>query len=491
MQVSDVALGRESAAVEVEEEAGEEDSAKLRHNLSCITRDGAAYSVMVGAGETYLAAFLLAMGKSDRVCGLVGTIPMLFGAMLQLFAPWGVQQFASHRRWVTFASALQGLCFIPLCLAAMSGAIHTGWAFAIVSMYWACGLAGGAAWNAWAETLVPRPMRAGFFAYRTRVAQIALLASLIGAGLMLQYSGLPDATTFAWLFAISGVARLVSAFYLSEQSEGGRTPPATPSSIVAMCRDWLKENRRDAATNSKTQRAAGKTSFSAWQLLAFLVMMQMAVYISGPYFTPYMLRVLDMSYLQLASLTAAAYLARILTLPWLGRLVAQYGPRRVLWVCAIGIVPLPAAWILSTNFQYLLFVQLVCGLAWGGYELAMVLLFFDSIPREKRVEMLTLYNFANAAAMALGTFVGAWWLSVGGEQLVGYFGLFALSSSMRLIPLAFLVRLPSRLKHHAHVVMRTLALRPGAGSINRPILPSLSDDEKELHHREVERACKT
>jgi hypothetical protein len=121
-----------------------------------MTRDGAAYSVMVGAGEAYLAAFLLAMGKSDRVCGLVGTIPMLVGAMLQLFAPWGVQQLASHRRLVTIAAALQGLCFIPLCIAAYAGEIHAGWAFAIISMYWGFGLAGGAAWNAWAETLVPR-----------------------------------------------------------------------------------------------------------------------------------------------------------------------------------------------------------------------------------------------------------------------------------------------------------------------------------------------
>lgn len=468
-------------------------AADLRRNLTCITRDGAAYSVMVGAGETYLAAFLLAMGKSDRVCGLVGTIPMLAGAMLQLLAPWGVQQLASHRRLVTWAATLQALCFIPLCLAAILGRINTAWAFLIVSFYWGFGLSGGAAWNAWAETLVPRPMRAGFFAYRTRIAQMALLTSLVGSGLILQFSGLELQYAFACLFAVSGVARLISAYYLSGQTEGGRTPLATPSSIIAMCREWFAEARRSQSANTPPTPKAPTTrssGFSAWRLLAFLVTMQMGVYVAGPYFTPYMLRLLDMSYLEFVSLTASAYLARILALPWLGRVVAQYGPKRVLWVCALGIIPLPAAWIISSRFEYLLFVQLVCGIAWGGYELSMVLLFFDSIPRQKRVEMLTLYNFANALAMAIGTFVGAWWLSVGGEQSSGYFGLFAISSLMRLIPLLFLIKLPLKLQHHAHVVLRTLAIRPGAGSINRPILPSLSDDGEELKSLEAERVVK-
>jgi hypothetical protein len=93
--------------------------------------------------------------------------------------------------------------------------------------------------------------------------------------------------------------------------------------------------------------------------------------------------------------------------------------------------------------------------------------------------MLTLYNFANAAAMAVGTFIGAWWLSVGGEHIAGYFGLFAISSAFRVVPLLFLINVPGRLRHHAHVVLRTLAIRPGAGSINRPILPSLDDEEDE------------
>ncbi len=463
-----------------------------RRNLTCITRDGAAYSVMVGAGETYLAAFLLAMGKSDRVCGLVGTIPMLAGAMLQLLAPWGVQQLASHRRLVTLAASLQALCFIPLCVAAIVGEIHTAWAFVIVSFYWGFGLSGGAAWNAWAETLVPRPMRAGFFAYRTRIAQVALLASLVGAGVILQFSGLPLHYAFACLFAVSGVARLISAYYLSGQTEGGRTPLATPSSILAMCREWFAEARRSKTADplQTTRSTTRPGSFSALRLLTFLVTMQMGVYVSGPYFTPYMLRLLEMSYVQFVSLTAASYLARILALPWLGRVVARYGPKRVLWMCALGIIPLPAAWIISSRFEYLLFVQLVCGIAWGGYELSMVLLFFDSIPREKRVEMLTLYNFANALAMAIGTFIGAWWLSVGGEQSSGYFGLFAISSLMRLIPLLLLIKLPMVLHHHAHVVLRTLAIRPGAGSINRPILPTLEDDEAELNSLEPDGAVK-
>ena len=48
--------------------------------------DAAAYSVMVGCGETYLPAFALALGLGPIVAGMVASVPLLVGATVQLAA---------------------------------------------------------------------------------------------------------------------------------------------------------------------------------------------------------------------------------------------------------------------------------------------------------------------------------------------------------------------------------------------------------------------
>ena len=64
-------------------------SAQLRRDLRAIVGDGVAFSVMVGAGESYIPAFALAAGLGEITAGLVATLPMLVGAAFQLVTPGG------------------------------------------------------------------------------------------------------------------------------------------------------------------------------------------------------------------------------------------------------------------------------------------------------------------------------------------------------------------------------------------------------------------
>ncbi len=114
-------------------------------------------------------------------------------------------------------------------------------------------------------------------------------------------------------------------------------------------------------------------------------------------------------------------------------------------------------------------MEMLGGGAGAAHELGMLLLFFDSIPREGRTRILSLYNFANAAAMCLGTAVGAAALHVLGENAETYLLLFALSSAVRLLPLIQLVNLPRQVAARMPLAFRILAVRPSAGSFDRPV----------------------
>jgi hypothetical protein len=197
-----------------------------RQDLRAINSDGVAQSVMVGLGETWLPAFALALGMGEMISGLMATIPMLVGSVLQLISPYGVRWCGSLRGWVVLCAILQALSFAPLAVAALVGSMPVVILFAVAGIYWGAGLGTGAAWNAWVETLVPGRVRPKFFAGRTRLAQLGVLAGLIGGGLILEYGRSMGAELWAFgvIFVIAGLARLWSSRLLASQSEPLQKP---------------------------------------------------------------------------------------------------------------------------------------------------------------------------------------------------------------------------------------------------------------------------
>lgn len=83
----------------------------LRRDITCSTSDGTAYYVMLGLGESFLPAFVLALGLGQVFSGLIATLPMLAGALLQLVTPLGVRSMGSYRSWIVLSASIQTLTF--------------------------------------------------------------------------------------------------------------------------------------------------------------------------------------------------------------------------------------------------------------------------------------------------------------------------------------------------------------------------------------------
>jgi MFS family permease len=129
-------------------------------------------------------------------------------------------------------------------------------------------------------------------------------------------------------------------------------------------------------------------------------------------------------------------------------------------------------WLVSTNFAWLILVQLVGGALWAAYELAMFLLFFEAIADDERTSMLTTYNLAQAIATVGGSLVGGLILLSWGSAPATYLAIFALSSIARGCTLVFLRGAGDVRVGSFQVATRTVALRPD-GSMDRPIIASL------------------
>ena len=404
-----------------------------RRDLRAIIADGAACSVMIGIGENYLAPFALALGKGELVAGLITSIPLLAGAVLQTMTPAAVRRLGSHRRWVVACVACQALSFVPLAIAARVGTIPVWLLFILAAVYWGSGMASGPAWTSWVDTLIPHRLRACYFGRRARVAQAATLVGFAGGGLWLAYGdwlGEPLAA-FAILFAVAAFCRLASAKLLSGQSEPrrpGRLP--TTASIGSVIRQV-----RDGGDG---------------RLLVYLWAMQAAAQVASPYFAPFMLAELKFSYAKYMVIVSISLLAKSIALPTLGRLAQRFGAWRLLWFGGLIVIPMPLFWMISQATPLLVAIQVMAGAAWATYELATFLLFFEAIDPRRRIATLTLYNLGNAAATVAGSLVGGAILAFFDASYSGYLLIFAASCVARILTLPLL-----------RSVRRTFASREG------------------------------
>lgn len=453
--------------------------AVTRANLRASMGDGASFGVMVGVGESYLAAFALAIGLGEISAGLVSSIPLLVGGVLQLISLRAVAWFGGEKRWILFCATLQGLSFFPLVWAALSGSIALVPLLAIASLYWAGGLASGPPWNTWMESIVPARIRPGYFARRTRTSQICTLVGLVGGGTMLQWADNRGYALlgFAAIFATAALFRFWSVSWLARHKTPDsytaglnlRRPLAAQSSVAS---DSKSRPGNSQSTTKATYQGSG---ISGVRLLSYLVAVQLMVQISGPYFAPYMLRQLEFSYSQFVTILAVGFLSKIIALSFWGKFSRRYGAKRLLWTGGVGLVPLSSLWILSDNLYLLAFVQALSGVMWAAYELGFFLMFFETLPIEKRTRMLTYYNLASMIALCSGAFVGAAMLRFLGGDQSAYWVLFGVSSIGRFLALGLLFGAQLRTITPIHVCLRVLGVRLSTSSVDSPILSSFED----------------
>ncbi|HMO91201.1 MAG TPA: hypothetical protein PKD64_03320 [Pirellulaceae bacterium] len=396
----------------------------LRRNLRNSTVEGSSYSLMVGTAETWFGAFYIAAGIGTFSVGLLATLPILIGSLLQFGTPWGIRRVGSYRAWAFTGAAFQGLSLVGMAICCLANCLSIAVVFSLMVIYWASSLAVGPAWNTWMEFVIPRAVRTRYLSARMRVCQIALLIAVLVTGGVLQLT-VPEYTLVAFgiLFLLAGVFRLISAVLLGSHTE-------QPSWILQYVSATLQ--KRDDTSIGKVIR----------QSVPFFVAIQFSVYVSGPFFAPFMLRTMGMSYAGFMLLILLGYVGRILTLRLAGEIARVWGPGRLLWLGAMGVIPLSGLWWFYESFAFLIILQLAGGVAWGCYELAMSIVFIERIPRHLRTRVLSIFGVCNGFAMVGGSLLGGAIVFAAGNSVLGFMVIFSLSTLLRLASMALF---PSKL----------------------------------------------
>ena len=437
----------------------------MRADLAASTGDGVTYSFMVGVGETYFIPFVLAIGVGEVSAGLYFTIPYLLGAILQLLAPWGVSALKSPRKWVICCAIVQCASFVPLVDGAIRGSIPAWALFAAFSFYWGAAIGAGPAWSAWVAALIPSHIRPRYFGRRSRVCQLATLAGLAVAGIIL-FAGegldrvADKSGTIAWqlvafgmIFALGSLSRGASIPYLIRQSE----PPAGT---------WV--HSRVPLRTLLIRPLMG----SERPLVLFMLLFQLAVQISSPFVASFLIGEVGLSNGMYFAAAATLFATKSVAVSAFGSIASRRGARFVLVLCAAMLVGHAALFALPPHLVTIFALMAMSGVCWAGFELATFLLLLDISKPEERTSTLSSLNFLNAVALVVGSILGGTLLHSMGDDRTAYCVLFLVSAVARLATLALLRSVPDTRSQTSDERLGQSNLREISmeedGSFNRP-----------------------
>ncbi len=108
-----------------------------------------------------------------------------------------------------------------------------------------------------------------------------------------------------------------------------------------------------------------------------------------------MLKDLKFNYITYTILITTVSIATIFTIDRWGKNADKSGNMKALRVSSLLIASLPFWWILNQNPFYLLFAQILSGIAWAGFNLCSLNFIYDAVTPAKRTRCIAYFYFFN------------------------------------------------------------------------------------------------
>jgi len=251
---------------------------------------------------------------------------------------------------------------------------------------------------------------------------VTLIFSFVAGGLLQIYT---DNTRLAFtiIFAGAMIGRLVSLYFLSRMSE--------PHPALS----------RAVSKESLPQMARNLFSTNIGRFIFFVFFLNLAQNIAAPFFSPYLLSELKVSYINYQIINATAVIITILTVVWWGRRADKAGNIKILRVTAIMVIFVSVLWMVNSSVVWLCATQVYSGFAWAGFNLCAGLFIWDAAPQENRTRYIALFAGLSALGLTLGSLIGGdagpYLPKISGSY---YLSIFLLSGIVKLIVVAGLFR---------------------------------------------------
>ena len=416
---------------------------KINKSLTYSIYDGFFYSIMVGFGESFFLVYATFLNATSIELGLIGTLPQAFGYLSQLLTNKLIIFYKSRKRMICIYVFIHAILHIPLILIFFLKKYSISTLLVLLCFYWIFSLILGPAWSSWMGDLVDENNRGNYFGKRNRVSGLAVFFSFLAAGVILQKFDLNRKTElagFAIIFLVAFVARLMSLYFLTKKYEPKHD---LIESAGFSLNHFIKQSRL--------------THFGL--LVLFLCLMNFAVMLSGPFFTPYMLKDLKFDYLKYTIVTATALVSKNLFMPFWGKLSDRYGTKKIVGFSSLFLAILPINWLFSDNLIYLLCVQIFGGFIWAAFELSSFNIILDSTNVKNRISCVSFYNVLNGVAILGSGFIGGLLVKYNNFFWSKYLFIFLLSGILRLVVSIYFIPKLKEVREVEHITYKKLLFK--------------------------------
>lgn len=389
---------------------------KIKKSLKYSFWDGVFASVMIGLTQDYITPYALALKASLRQVGLLSALPNLCASLVQLKSADLTEKLASRKRLILLSVFIQAFMILPIILIPHIIKINQA-AFLIFLAMLFIGF-GAISLGPWASLMsdyIPSNKRGHYFGWRNKILGMVAVGSSLFAGFILQTHKQNVLFGFWIILNLAMAARFISWYFLTRQYE-----------------PKFSHNIENHFTFLDFVKRAKESNFV--KFVFFVAGLNFSVNLAAPFFTVFMLRDLKFGYFTYTVVMIPVVLTSLLLIDRWGRLADRIGNYRIVKFCSFFIASLPLFWIIYRHPAYLIFVQILGGFAWSGFNLCAVNFVFDSVSGPKRTRCLSYLNVINGFGISLGAIIGGY-LAGHMPELLGYklLSLFLFSSVMRFL----------------------------------------------------------
>ena len=376
----------------------------------------------------FLPVFILAIGANNVWVGLFSSIPYFAMMLAQIPGAFSIQLLP--RKVIYLATTgVSRLFWIGVVISpALYGAKSIYYA---ALFYFVCKLLEYLADSAWTTMLadvVPTAIRGTFIGHRMVLMGLAGTVAYLIGGYLLDLFPKGDLWGFYIVFLVGMGIGLLSTLSYTRFDEPTKHEHEHyhMKEFFTMKGDFAKFNL-----------------FIFWFYFAYMIV--------GPFFTVYMLKNLGISNTFFVVTTGVSTIARLLSQQYIGRLSDKVGDKMIMmFVCvATAIVPFTFYFITPANLWLLIPVHIFSGVAWAGFDIAILNLLLDFSDGKKQPVRIAEMQMVTSLAIVISPIVGGYLADHAIFAMGAIPFLFLLGSGMRLASVFFLLPIPEpRVKAH-------------------------------------------
>lgn len=389
---------------------------KIKKSLRASYWDGVGASVMLGLTQDYIIPYALALKATVKQIGLLSSLPNLCASLIQLKSADFTERLSSRKRIILISVFLQALTLLPILLIPYYRKANPAVMLIIlVILFTGFGAVSLGAWLSLMSEYIPTYKRGQYFGWRNRILGFVAVVSALFAGMILQIYKNNVLLGFLIILMLALLARMSCCYFLA-----------------LMYEPKFKHSHESYFSFLDFLKRARESNFA--RFVFFVSSLNFCVNLAAPFFAVFMLRDLKFSYLTYTLVIVPVPLTAILLIQRWGRFADRVGNIRILKFTAFFIASLPLPWIIYRHPIFLIFVQILGGFAWSGFNLCATNFIFDSVSAPKRVRCFSYFNVINGFFISMGALIGGY-LATHVPALLGYklLFLFLFSSMMRFI----------------------------------------------------------